>query len=168
MKKSKILIASSLLVLITFVFFMSTLYFPINENDLEENTLKSASKLFNQKISSYVVCNTTVSNNNISRIYQFVLENGDKRYYADSYYKNLLFPRYRLVSSADYSSPGFNGILIATGLPYEIVYDISKYTFEIIDSALNYTLIKIITGFVLAAFVMIVLLCRRIYTIKNP
>jgi len=162
-QKKSIVIISGVLVLMTIAIFVSAFFFPLRKSELTENTLKVASELYNQAISSYVIIDSTFSNNNIAFIFQLKLSNGDERYYAVSYYKHFLFSRYRFASYADYSRPDFSGILIATGMPYETIYDISNYSLEYKDSTLNFTLTNIIRGFIQAVLFMCVLLIIRLW-----
>lgn len=167
MKKRNIVIISGILVIAAIAIFLSALFFPLKKSDLTANALQSASKCYCNKISDYNVRDSKFSNNSIAFIYQFKLENGEKRNYAVAYEKHFLFSRYRFASYTDYSRLNFGDILIVKGIPYEIVYDISKYSLEVKAFALNDNLIKVILGFITAVLIMLVLLSKRIYTKRS-
>ena len=164
MKKRRIAVISGILVLTVLAIFLSALFFPLQESDLTGNALQSAGESYHQKISGFIVLDSESSNNNIAFFYQFELENGEERSYAVSYEKHLLFPRYRFASYADASGPGSGGVLIAPGMPREIVYDISGYSLKYEDSALNYSLTIMIRAFIPFVLLMLVLLGKRIHT----
>lgn len=120
---------------------VSAVFFPLRLNDLTDNTLQLAIDASQQRISGYRVQDYRFNNNSRSYIYQLKQKDGENRYCAVSYYKHPLFARYRLADFADYSHISFKGILLAQGLPYEVAYDISGYTLEFKNAALNQHLI---------------------------
>jgi predicted permease len=143
LKKRIIVIIGSVLVLTAISIFISSLFLPLHDNELTENSLQVASKLYNQKISSYKVCDSKSNNDSVSFIYQFKLENGEQKYYAISYCKHFLFSKFRFNSYGDCSAPGPH-IFIVSGFPYEIAYDISGYSLVVKDFILNNTLVSIL------------------------
>lgn len=119
MKWKRILIVSTIVILAAIAILALPLSFPLKENELLEDTMKRASELYHANIVNYAVLDSKYSNCSKAFIYKFWLENGTEMYYAVSYYKHFLFPRYRYASYADYSRPDFSGVLLAEGMPYE-------------------------------------------------
>jgi len=167
MKAKSITIISSVLILAAIAFFASAIFFPLREHELLEDTLKKASELYHANIVDYEVLDSKYSNHNKSFIYRFLLENGTEMNYAVSYYKHFAFPRYRFASYADYSRPDFSGVLIAEGMPYETVYDISDYVLKYQDSTLNRRLKIMLISLAGAVLIFAVLLLKRRYSGKN-
>lgn len=167
MKGKRIVIMSFILILATIAILASPLSFPLKENELLEDTLKRASELYHANIVNYAVFDSKYSNCSKAFIYKFWLENGTEMYYAVSYYKHFLFPRYRYASYADYSRPDFNGVLLAEGMPYETAYDISDYALKYKDSTLNgflYSMIKLLS---ISIIVFAAMLVNPRYARKN-
>ncbi len=167
-KQSVLLIGTAFVVAVVILMFASALFFPLEQNELASNTLKIAEESFPQRIAGYKVQDSMYRYHNRSYIYQFRMADGENRYCAVSYYKHPLFARYRLVAYADYSHLGFSGILVAKGLPYEVVYDISGCTLEFKDAALNQHLMIGIG--VLVAFMLLtaVIRSRRFFAAHKP
>lgn len=163
MKIKRCMITGGVLAGITIVLFLSTLFFPLKENDLIKNTMQSASDHYHQKVISYEVCDSRFSNDNLAYIYQFILEDGEEKYYAVSYERHLFLPRYRFASWTDFFDPDKGSVLIAPGMPLETVYDISNYSLEYENSTLNYTLVETIHILITAVLLFFILFGIRLY-----
>lgn len=61
----------------------------------------------------------------------------------------------RILSFADYSRPDFGGVLVAEGMPYNIVYDISGHSLEYKDSRLNSDLAGYLMRFIFSFLLVI-------------
>lgn len=167
MRIKSLAIISSALILAAIALFVSDLFFPLKENELREDTLKKAAELYHSNIVDDKVLDSKYSNCNMAFIYRFRLEDGTEMNYAVSYYKHFLFPRYRFASYADYSRPDFSGVLIAEGIPYETVYDITDYVLKYKDSTLNRRLMIMLISIAGAIFIFAMLLLKRRYSGKN-
>lgn len=163
MKKRNIVVIGGVLLLATIAVFASVYFFPLTEKDLTEAALKRATQSYDRSISGYTVLDSKSGNLNRAFIYRFELEDGTQTSYAVAYCKHFLFARYRFTSYADYTRSDFSGILIATGMPYDTVYDITEYSLKYKDSALNYNLVIMIRVLITTALLTVIISAKRIY-----
>ncbi|SHI71604.1 hypothetical protein [Thermoclostridium caenicola] len=167
MKTGRIMAICCIMGLAVMAILVSALFFPLRESDLCGDTLKRAGQLYRADIVDFALLDSKCNNNGKAFIYRFRLENGTEMNYAVSYYKHFAFPRYRFASYADYSRPDFSGVLIAEGIPYETVYDITDYVLKYKDSTLNRRLMIMLISSAGAAFIFAMLWFKRRYSGKN-
>jgi hypothetical protein len=142
------------------VFVWSALTFTLEEKDLQEDTLKRVTELYQADIADYTLLDSNYSNNTRNFLYKLRLETGAEKIYAVSYSRHLLFPRYRFDSYTDGSRPD-SGILLTYGMPYYVAYDITGNSLRPKDSTLNGRLASFISvASVVAVTVLIYCLLR--------
>lgn len=161
--KGHLIIKISVVVLFVIIALLISVYpFSLRESELTDNSVNFIQSLNESEVSNLVICDSKSSNNCKAFIYRADFTNGDEKYYAVSYYKHILFPRYQRTFYSDYLVKDFSGLLISTGFPYETVYDISDYTLEYKDSILNYNLIIIMISVVTFFVLFSIFVIRRI------
>lgn len=131
----------TVLIIAVIAVLVSALSFPLKESDIAEDTLKRAAEVYQADIADYTLLDSAYSNHNMACLYRLRLETGEEKTYAVSYRRHFLFPRYRFDSYSDGSRPDSSGILLTSGMPYDVAYDISGNVLKFRDSALNNTLV---------------------------
>ena len=99
-------------------------FFPLTKSNIDSDAMKFISVNNHAKVLNFENLDVLKTSNNINAIYHVTLSTGEEKYYAISYMKSLVFPRYSRVSYLEYTGNNFM-VLKSPGFIKDFYYTVS-------------------------------------------